>query len=354
MYRITGSTPRVPGGSVPPPAPRGGAGPSRGGSVRRAMALATREPQRAWRRLSTVKNALLSAAGPFTTAAATHSIGIDALMDADRHPTQAGIDLFWEQGYLVLPDFLSEWHVARLNAAFESLVDRRRDFHARGVDPLGHEHGWANGDQFPPTGQQGPTRVFCLLHEPAPDGSPIFLDLLDHAPSLAWVRALLNTEPHVHSTDGYLDSVRGFPSEAWDGYGAGWHIDGILSGFRELGGPNTKNTNTEAPIPLMQLKLAYYLSDLSKPDQGNLTVIPKSHVAPTEPPAESLTVDASSEGRAVQVCGTPGTCILFHNAIFHTAGPMRAKDGHRSLLYYGYEHPCASTALSQCCTFALI
>ena len=121
------------------------------------------------------------------------------------------------------------------------------------------------------------------------------------------------------------------------------HIDGILSGFRELGGPSTKNTKVVAPIPLLQLKLAYYLSDLSKPDQGNLTVIPKSHVAPDEPPRESLTANASSEGRAVQLCGPPGTCVMFHNATYHTAGPMRKVDGRRSLLYYGYEHPCESS-----------
>ncbi len=272
--------------------------------------------------------------------AAGASSNQDALIDPERRPTQAGIDLFWEQGYLVLPGFLSAEHVARLNTAFESLVDRRRDFHAKGIDPLGNERGWANGDQFPPVGEQGPSRVFCLLHELAPDGSPVFLDLLDHPPSLAWVHALLNTEPHVHSTDGYLDIVQGSPTEAWNGYGAGWHIDGILSGFRELGGPTAKNTNVVAPIPLMQLKLAYYLSDLSKPDQGNLTVIPKSHAAPSEPPPESLTADASNDGRAVQVCGPPGTCVLFHNATFHTAGPMRKVDGQRSLLYYGYEHPC--------------
>ena len=256
--------------------------------------------------------------------------------------------MFWEQGYLVLPEFLAAEHVARLSAAFESLVERRKDCHARGVDPLGNEQGWANNDQFPPKGEQGPSRVFCLLHELAPDGEPIFLDLLDHPPSLAWVHALLNVEPHLHSTDGYLDVVHGDPTEAWDGYGAGWHIDGILSGFRELGGPSTKNTKVASPIPLMQLKLAYYLSDLSTPDQGNLTVIPKSHIAQSEPSPDILTADASNEGRALQLCGPPGTCVLFHNATFHSAGPMRKVDGHRSLLYYGYEHPCESNNTHTC------
>lgn len=305
------------------------------------------------RRLSVVHKALSSVPvlrPPSTLAAADATrllpLGNEctpsALMDTGGWPKQAGIDLFWEQGYLVLPDFLAPEHVSRLNSAFESLVKRRRELHASGMDPLGQEEGWGNSDQFPAIDEQGPSRVFYLLHEPAPDGALVFLDLLDHPPSLAWVHALLNAEPHVHSTDGYLDIAHGDPAEntGWDGYGSGWHIDGILSGFRELGGPTPMNEKVVAPIPLMQLKLAYYLSDLSKPDQGNLTVIPKSHVATSEPPPESLVLDAPG---AVQVCGPPGTCVLFHNAIFHTAGPMRQLDGRRSLLYYGYEHPCESS-----------
>ena len=176
-------------------------------------------PPNRLRRLCAVHNALTQ---PQARAAGAPAAAI-ALMDpATRRPTQAGIDLFWEQGYLVLPGFLAADHVARLNAAFESLVDRRRELHARGIDPLGNEQGWANNDQFRPPGEQGPSRVFGLLHEPAPDGEPIFLNLLDHPPSLAWVHALLHAQPHVHSTDGYLDVVRGAPTAAWKSYGAGW------------------------------------------------------------------------------------------------------------------------------------
>lgn len=181
-------------------------------------------PNHSVRRLSVVHNALAQPPARPSQAAGSPAAA-DALMDpTSRRPTQAGIDLFWEQGYLVLPGFLAAEHVARLSVAFESLVDRRRELHARGIDPLGNEQGWANGDQFPPAGEQGPSRVFGLLHEPGggTGGEPIFLDLLDHPPSLAWVHALLNAQPHVHSTDGYLDVVRGDPTEAWKGYGAGW------------------------------------------------------------------------------------------------------------------------------------
>ena len=64
----------------------------------------------------------------------------------------------------------------------------------------------------------------------------------------------------------------------------------------------------------------------------------QGHKARQEPAPEVLSSGSDFEG-ALQLCGRPGTCIIFHNATFHTAGPMRRVDGRRTLLYYGYEHP---------------
>ena len=61
----------------------------------------------------------------------------------------------------------------------------------------------------------------------------------------------------------------------------------------------------------------------------------QGHKARQEPAPEVLSSGADFEG-ALQLCGRPGTCIIFHNATFHTAGPMRRVDGRRTLLYYGY------------------
>ena len=181
--------------------------------------------------------------------------------------------------------------------------------------------------------------------------------MLADPPALAFVKELLHPQPHLHSTDGYCDEVSGDPAAAagWAGYGSGWHIDGIGSGFRELGPSGASGS----VIPLLQLKLAYCeppasppassrhlltraslsdLNDLSEPDQGQLTVIPASHKARQEPAPEVLSTGSDFEG-ALQLCGRPGTCIIFHNATYHTAGPMRRVDGRRTLLYYGYEHP---------------
>lgn len=91
-------------------------------------------------------------------------------------------------------------------------------------------------------------------------------------------------------------------------------------------------------IPFLQFKVGYYLSDLSAPGQGNLTLVPGSHKGLRDPDPEDLKNPALFPG-ALQVCGSAGTAFLFHNALWHTSGPWTRPDGQRIVLYYGYEHP---------------
>ena len=84
--------------------------------------------------------------------------------------------------------------------------------------------------------------------------------------------------------------------------------------------------------------ILYYLSDMSEPDQGNLTLVPGSHKALVDPDAQAMQDQTLFDG-ALQVCGGPGTAVIFHNAVWHTAGPFSRDGGKRVMLYYGYEHP---------------
>ena len=139
---------------------------------------------------------------------------------------------------------------------------------------------------------------------------------------LDYVHGLFNEIPHLHSTDAFYEVERG------DYHGCGWHIDGIQDGFRNL----------KPHIPFLQFKVWYYLSDMSEPDQGNLTLVPRSHKSYLDPDAENLKNPELFPG-ALQVCGGPGTAVLFHNAMWHTPGPFTRAGGKRVMLYYGYEHP---------------
>ena len=108
-----------------------------------------------------------------------------------------------------------------------------------------------------------------------------------------------------------------------------WHLDGHDDGYRNLG----------TPIPLLQLKIGYYLSDMTQPGQGNLCVVPGSHKAASAPDREDLQQWGRSAG-VTEICAPAGTAILFHNALWHSAGPSPATGwAARAMLYYAYEHP---------------
>jgi hypothetical protein len=108
----------------------------------------------------------------------------------------------------------------------------------------------------------------------------------------------------------------------------GWHIDGNDQGYRAFGWP----------IPLLQLKVGYYLTDMTQPGNANLTVVPGSHKSRHVPSLPDLEAQHSWPGEE-QVCAPAGSAILFHNALFHTAARYASPSHHRTMLYYAYEHP---------------
>ena len=222
-----------------------------------------------------------------------------------ERPTHAE-RFFWEtNGYLALSAFLPDDLVTRLREVSFRVSERRRKDVASGNPQTGMTH--ADGRN---------TRYFYIL-----DDDPAFLDMMDYPPIIPYVKGLLNEKPHHHASDVIIEYG---PKDR----GVGWHIDGHDNGYRNLGNP----------IPFLQLKIGYYLSDMTEPGQGNLTVIPGSHRTAMPPDNDDLQKRELFDG-ATQICAPAGTAILFHNALWHTAGPWTKDDGERLMLYYAYEHP---------------
>lgn len=221
------------------------------------------------------------------------------------YPTETERFFFETNGYLVLERFLEEEHVARLLKALETAVARRRDRLEQSVNHTGMTH--VNGPNI---------RIFYIL-----DDDPLFLEMLDHPRMWPYITGLLNEKAHHHASDAIIECDH-------KGRGMGWHIDGHDNGYRNLG----------PPIPLLQLKIGYYLSDMTEPGQGNLCIIPGSHKSALDPTVEDRQRLDLFPG-AVQVCEPPGTAILFHNALWHSHGPWTRENGSRIMLYYAYEHP---------------
>ena len=242
-----------------------------------------------------------------------------ATLDAPAAPGQTGPTdaqrfTFETTGYLVLENFLKPDHVARLLAALDRAIARRRAKVA--VDPEEARNTLINGEIS--------TRLLYILED-----DPLFLELVDWAPLMPYVKALINPMPHYHASD----AIHEVGSELMARKG-GWHIDGNDQGYRSFGWP----------IPLLQLKVGYYLTDMTQPGNANLTVVPCSHKARHVPSLRDLEAQHTHAG-SVQVCAPAGSAILFHNALWHTAAPYASPAHRRTMLYYAYEHPWMVGAL---------
>ncbi len=226
----------------------------------------------------------------------------------DGCPTLAERFFFDNNGYLVLEEFLDADHVKALTDALARVMPRRRTLQEQSVPHTGMTQ--IKGEKS--------TRIFYILDE-----DPLFLEMLDWPAIWPYVTGLLNARPHHHASDALIE----YTSDLM-GQGGGWHIDGHDEGYRNLG-PN---------IPLLQLKIGYYLSDMTQPGQGNLCIVPGSHKAAYEPAQEDLNRAEKSVG-IEEICAPAGSAILFHNALWHSGGPFNREGGLRCMLYYAYEHP---------------
>jgi ectoine hydroxylase len=226
-------------------------------------------------------------------------------MPNESQPTRAEQFFFDSHGYLVLDRLLAEEHVARLRQALEQAITRRRLLQERGTPHTGMTQ---INDRN--------TRIFYIL-----DDDPLFLDLVDWPAIWPYVTGLLNERPHHHASDAIVEYGP-------IGRGMGWHQDGHDHAFRGLG----------APVPLLQLKIGYYLTDMTGGGHGNLSVVPGSHRTSHSPDGEDLQRTELFPG-AVEIRAPAGSAILFHNALWHSHGPWTCSDGARIMLYYAYEHP---------------
>jgi hypothetical protein len=238
----------------------------------------------------------------FSTMAEPNPTPSSATLSSDERRT------FDNTGYLVLENFLQPDHVARLITALDRVIPRRRELVRTGTPQTG----------FSSLSGERSTRIFYIL-----DDDPLFLELLDWPALLPYVHGLLNPKPHHCASDAIVDFGSDFPDRK-----GGWHIDGHDDGFRNLGWP----------IPLLQLKVGYYLSDMTQPGNGNLAVVPGSHKALQSPGSAEMGSRDHLPGM-IEVCAPAGTAILFHNALWHTSSAFAGPERGRTMLYYAYEHP---------------
>ena len=104
-----------------------------------------------------------------------------------------------------------------------------------------------------------------------------------------------------------------------------WHSDGPNYGWPRVNGQ----------IPFMEMKVGYYLTDLSAHNSGAICVVRGSHKeSPWIQQNGSQKVD---ESRIVEVNVKPGTALIWRTALLHCVTPNLSNHA-RKCLYYGYGH----------------
>jgi hypothetical protein len=197
--------------------------------------------------------------------------------------------IFEAWGYLIIPDVLTAIEVK------ECLIASVRLHEAAGTS------GWAQVGKGYET-------------------EPVLEQLIDHPKVLPKVRAL-------YGDRFILQSAWCTKQPAFGGYG-GWHQDGSGAyDFSKLG----------YPIPLVQLRASYLLTDQSVPRTGNMELIPGSHRSQVPlPPFVRKQADDVPIGHVI--CAPAGSVLLFHNAVWHRT---YAHDGDydRYTMHYIYSPP---------------
>jgi ectoine hydroxylase-related dioxygenase (phytanoyl-CoA dioxygenase family) len=205
---------------------------------------------------------------------------------------------FDRDGYIVLPGVLTGDEVARYTAAVDEVY---RQAAARG--------------------ELGPDRSLHRLSAVA--SCPELSGLVDHPGAFALVWSVLGWNVHVYHS--HVDVHP--PVSAARPFWWHWHQDG---------GRQNRELETE-PRPRMSVKVAYWLSDVSRPRRGNLLVVPGSHRTNWLPGPPRRDVLWRPPERAVPVEVGPGDAVLFDRRLWHARSDNRSPVV-RKAVFFGYTY----------------
>jgi ectoine hydroxylase-related dioxygenase (phytanoyl-CoA dioxygenase family) len=208
-------------------------------------------------------------------------------------------DEFQREGILLIRGALSEEHRARLEAAVDRVYADERAAGRLKPDGTLHMLGFLDRDEE-------------------------FGELLTHPRTFPYVWGLAGW--NIYSHHNHLDvTPPAAPSEeppAW-----GWHQDG----YRQNSDPEA--LYGDQPRPMLSLKIAYVLSDLTRTGRGATKVIPGSHLRNTlDRPAD----DRDPRG-TVEITANPGDAFIFDRRLWHSRSVNRGAVT-RKMLFVGYTY----------------
>ena len=208
------------------------------------------------------------------------------------------IQQFDDQGFLIVRQAIDQETVARLIAAGDRLIasDRQQNRQCRDE---GRYDGFRN----------------CITMDDA------FLPLLTHPQILPLVIHLLGANLHLMTSHLIYKSPE-LPGTPASRRSPGWHRD-YYQATNDLG---------HYTIPRIELKCAYYLTDLSQPNSGVTMVAPGSNKLKTR---IDIPAGQADPANALEPLLQPGDCLIFENRTWH-AGAANLSPNIRKVVMIGY------------------
>jgi len=210
---------------------------------------------------------------------------------------QEQIRQFDEKGYLIVRNVLDKKTISRLVVASDHLIDSDLE----------------TNRQSNPTGLYDGFRNTITLND-------AYIPLIRHPKILPLVVHLLGSNLQLMTSH----LIYKYPNlDTPETHRApGWHRD-YLQAMMALG---------HHSIPRIELKCAFYFTDLSQPKSGNTMVVPGSNLLTK--PLEIPKGQADPAG-AIEPLLNPGDCLLFENRTWH-AGAVNHSDHTRKGIMIGY------------------
>jgi ectoine hydroxylase len=210
---------------------------------------------------------------------------------------------FDEKGFLIIENVLSPTEIRKLTEVIDELYER-----------FGGEHKTGRLELRNCVSQH---QLFLNLAD-HPITLPLVLDLI--GPNIKIRSSEVDVRPPVKREDVKNELGRGRLGEPEQ-----WHIDGPLFGFPSVGGI----------LPMMEVKVGYYLTDLMERDSGTLCVVPGSHKLDYrllmnetfQIPAEYI----------FKIHVQAGSVVVFRTGLWHCVSPNFSKHT-RKVLYYAYSY----------------
>ena len=220
-------------------------------------------------------------------------------------------------GYIVIPNFLTDAEVKSLAAAIDAAeedalaqLDRPPDkVSAYGLE---YRHNPEKGYYVNGASGEGNT----LLIDEFFNMDPAFDVLVDHAPTMAYIRAIVQERPTINNSEIRI---------RYPGNQTAAHCGGPV-------GLKLRYYYSASGINCMMVRMVYFVHDVS-PGQGEFCVVPATHKSNMASPYEGT--DPDTEPGMIGLPVKAGDAILFTENLRH-GGLTNRSNQTRKTLHVGY------------------